>query len=150
MKTANKKVSIRGARSDNRIAAIDEGADKFGKLADHLLKCGYLTDEQIEYARRVQTKLESSRPLLQVIRELKFITAERIKEAVQKHPVSMPIGGLLVELGHIDSTDLQTALNIQAGEKSRRKLGEILVERALVDEHVLVETLSLQLGGTIC
>jgi len=145
MKTANKNVSIRGSRSDTGIPQIDECADGFGKLVDHLLKRGYLTVEQIEYARRVQIKLESSRPLLQVITELKFITAERIKEAVQKHPVSMPIGELLVELGHIDASDLQTALDIQTGEKTRRKLGDILVERALVDEHVLAETLSLQL-----
>ena len=146
MKTATKNVSSRGARSDNRSAAVDEFTDGFGKLVDHLLRCGYLTDQQIEYARRVQIKLESSRPLLQVIRELKFITAERIKEALQKYPVSMRIGELLVELGHIDVSDLQTALDIQAAEKPRRKLGEILLERARVDEHVLAETLSLQMG----
>jgi len=146
MTTSKKNVSVNGHRTDSRIAAIGEPVDGFGKLVEHLLKCGYLTDEQIEYARRVQIKLEASRPLLQVIRELKFITAERIKEAVRKYPISMRIGGFLVELGYIDADDLQTALDIQAAEKSKRKLGEILVERALVDEHVLAETLSLQLG----
>ena len=146
MTTSKKNVSVNGHRTDSRIAAIGESGDGFGKLVEHLLKCGYLTDEQIEYARRVQIKLEASRPLLQVLRELKFITAERIKEAVRKYPISMRIGGFLVELGYIDADDLQTALDIQAAEKSKRKLGEILVERALVDEHVLAETLSLQLG----
>lgn len=146
MTTSKKNVSVNGHRTDSRIAAIGEPVDGFGKLVEHLLKCGYLTDEQIEYARRVQIKLEASRPLLQVIRELKFITAERIKEAVRKYPISMRIGGFLVELGYIDADDLQTALDIQAAEKSKRKLGEILVEHALVDEHVLAETLSLQLG----
>ncbi len=146
MTTSKKNVSVNGHRTDSRIAAIGESVDGFGKLVEHLLKCGYLTDEQIEYARRVQIKLEASRPLLQVLRELKFITAERIKEAVRKYPISMRIGGFLVELGYIDADDLQTALDIQAAEKSKRKLGEILVERALVDEHVLAETLSLQLG----
>lgn len=146
MTTSKKNVSVNGHRTDSRIAAIGEPVDGFGKLVEHLLKCGYLTDEQIEYARRVQIKLEASRPLLQVIRELKFITAERIKEAVRKYPISMRIGGFLVELGYIDADDLQTALDIQAAEKSKRQLGEILVEHALVDEHVLAETLSLQLG----
>jgi len=146
MTTAKKNVSVNGHRTDSRSAAIGESVDGFGKLVDHLLKCGYLTDEQIEYARRVQIKLEASRPLLQVIGELKFITAERIKEAVRKYPISMRIGEFLVELGYIGAGDLQTALDIQAAEKFKRKLGEILVERALVDEHVLAETLSLQLG----
>lgn len=146
MTGAKKNVSVRGASSDSRIAAIGEFVDGFDQLVDHLLKSGYLTNEQIEYARRIQTKLEAPRPLLQVIRELKFITHERIKEALRKYPVSMQIGGLLVELGYITSSDLQTALDIQAAEKSNRKLGEILVERSLVEEIVVAETLSLQLG----
>jgi type IV pilus assembly protein PilB len=146
MTTVKKNVSIRSDRSVRRIQASAEAVDGFGQLVDHLLKCGYLTDEQIQYARRVQTKLEAPRPLLQVIRELKFITVERIKEAIRKYPFSMQIGELLVELGYINAVDLQTALEIQAGQKSKRKLGEILVERSLVDERVLAETLSLQLG----
>ena len=146
MAMAKKNVPIRGDHSDSRFAAIDGSGDKFGELVDHLWKNGYLTDKQIEYARRVQIKLEASRPLLQVIKELKFISDDQIKEAIRKHPVSMRIGGLLVELGYIDAADLQTALSIQTEEKSKRKLGEILVDCALVDEHVLAEALSLQLG----
>ena len=142
----NKNVPIRGDHPASRFAAIDGSGVKFGELVDHLWKNGYLTDKQIEYARRVQIKLEASRPLLQVIKELKFISDDQIKEVVRKHPVSMRIGGLLVELGYIEAADLQTALSIQTEEKSKRKLGEILVDCALVDEHVLAEVLSLQLG----
>jgi len=146
MKTAEKQPPMRGERSDGRIAGAAESGDEVGKLWHHLMNCGYLTDKQIEYARRVQAKLGASRPLLQVIRELEFITVEQIKEAIRKYPVSIQIGELLVELGYIDAADLQTALDIQTREKSKRKLGEILVERALIDEHLLAETLSLQLG----
>jgi type IV pilus assembly protein PilB len=146
MTTAKRNDSISADQSDKQLVSIDGSDNEFSKLVDHLLKSGYLTDKQIEYARRVQIKLEASRPLLQVIKELKFITDDQIKEAVRKHPVSMRIGGLLVELGYIQAADLQIALGIQTEEKSRRKLGEILVDRALVDEHVLAETLSLQLG----
>ncbi len=146
MTTAKRNDSISADQSDKQLVSIDGSDNEFSKLVDHLLKSGYLTDKQIEYARRVQIKLEASRPLLQVIKELKFITDDQIKEAVRKHPVSMRIGGLLVELGYIHAADLQIALGIQTEEKSKRKLGEILVDRALVDEHVLAETLSLQLG----
>jgi type IV pilus assembly protein PilB len=146
MTTAKKDVLIRDNNSDSRSTVIDGAGDGFRELVNHLCKNGYLTDKQIEYARRVQSKLEGSRPLLQVIKELKFITDNQIKEAIRKHPVSMRIGGLLVEMGHIQAADLQIALSIQTEEKSKRKLGEILVERELVEGQVLAETLSLQLG----
>jgi type IV pilus assembly protein PilB len=115
-------------------------------LVKHLLKGGYLTDRQIEYARRVQSKLETSPPLLQIIKELKFITDEQMKAAIRKRPVSMRIGSLLVEMGYISASDLRWALAIQAEEKPKRKIGEILVDHQLIEEPVLVEMLSLQQG----
>jgi type IV pilus assembly protein PilB len=146
MTTVKKDISLCEDTSDRRFATIDGAGRRFGEVVDHLLKNGYLLEKQIEYARRVQTKLEASRPLLQVIKELKFITDDQIKDALRKHTVLIRIGELLVELGYIDASDLRTALGIQAKEKYRRKLGEILVERSLVDEQVLAEILSLQLG----
>jgi type IV pilus assembly protein PilB len=124
----------------------DRLEDEFSRLAHHLLKNAYLSDKQVEYARRVQSKLEKSRPLVQVIKELEFITDDQIGEALRKHPVEIPIGELLVELGHISASDLRTALAIQTEEKSKRKLDEILIERHLIQEHVVVEALSLKLG----
>ena len=125
---------------------VAEAAKSGDNLVNHLLQNGYLTEKQVSYARRVQSKLEVPPPLLQVIKELKYISDERIKAAVRKHPLSMPIGSFLVELGHIRESDLQTALRIQTEEKSKRKLGEILVDLQFIEERVLLETLSLQLG----
>jgi type IV pilus assembly protein PilB len=146
MTTAKREQFINTGNFGNDVASIGASEDQFDQLVDHLLKNGYLTDKQVEYARRVQVKLESARPLLQVIKELKFITDDQIKKAVCKYPVSMGIGELLVELGHISASDLKTALGIQTAEKTKRKLGEILVDCACVDEHILAETTSLQLG----
>jgi type IV pilus assembly protein PilB len=137
-----------------KFSAPDEGQNKLDdkgtkesiNLVNHLLKNGFLTDKQIEYARRVQSKLEAALPLLQVIKELEFITDEQIKAAIRKNPVSMRIGSLLVEMGHIEASDLRLALAIQKEEKSKRKIGEILVDNQLIEEQVLVETLSLQHG----
>ena len=131
---------------EGQIEPADSGANESIDLVKHLLKNSFLTDKQIEYARRVQSKLEASRPLLQVIKELEFITAEQIKTVLRKNPVSMRIGGLLVELGHIKASDLHLALAIQKKEKSERKIGEILIDNQLIEEQVLVETLSLQQG----
>jgi len=125
---------------------VAEAAKSGDNLVNHLLQNGYLTEKQVSYARRVQSKLEVPPPLLQVIKELKYISDEQIKAAVRKHPLSMPIGSFLVELGHIRESDLQTALRIQTEEKSKRKLGEILVDLQFIEERVLLETLSLQLG----
>jgi type IV pilus assembly protein PilB len=143
MTKAMKKVSISDA---TQIGLQEDVGCGSNDLVDHLLKGGYLTDKQVEYARRVQSKLEAARPLLQVIKELKFITDEQTKTAIRKRPVSMRIGSLLVEMGYISASDLSRALAIQADEKSKRKIGEILVEHQLIEEQVLVETLSLQLG----
>ncbi len=126
--------------------AADRSEDEFSRLANHLLKNAYLSDKQIEYARRVQTKLEKPRPLIQVVKELKFITDDLIGQALRKHPVEIHIGELLVELGHISASDLRTVLAIQAEEKSKQKLGQILIDRHLIQEQVMVEALSLQLG----
>ena len=145
MATVTKIPSTRTVQADREISA-DPTGQKFSRLANHLLEKDYLTGKQVEYARRVQSKLEKSRPLLQVIKELKFITEEQIRQAIEKHPLSIRIGELLVELGHLNVTDLKTALAVQAEEKSKRKIGEILIERRFVQEQVLVEALSLQLG----
>ena len=134
------------ASDESQIGLKGSGANESTDLVIHLLKSGSLTDKQVEYARRVQSKLEASRPLLQVIKELEFITDEQIKAAIRKNPVSMSIGGLLVEMGHIEASDLSLALAIQKEEKSKRKIGEILVDNQLIEEQVLVETLSLQHG----
>jgi len=66
--------------------------------------------------------------------------------AIREKPVSLTIGDLLVEMGHIKASDLRLALAIQKEEKSKRKIGEILVDNQLIEEQVLVETLSLQHG----
>ena len=143
MSTATQKYPV---QNHTPLVRADEAADNKDNLVNHLLQNGYLTDQQITYARRVQSKLEVPPSLLQVIKELKYIADEQIKAALGKHPLSMPIGSFLVELGHISASDLQTALGIQTAEKSRRKLGEILVDRQLIETRVLVEALSLQLG----
>jgi type IV pilus assembly protein PilB len=143
MSTATNKYP---AQNNTRLMRVNEAANSKDNLVNHLLQNGYLTEKQVAYARRVQSKLEVPPPLLQVIKELKYIADEQIKEAVRKHRVTMRIGTFLVELGHIGASDLQTALRIQADEKSKRKLGEILVDNQLIEERVLVETLSLQLG----
>jgi type IV pilus assembly protein PilB len=143
MTTAKKNYS---ESNEIQTGPTDKSTNGCSNLVGHLQKYGYLTEKQLKYARRVQTKLEASQPLLQVIKELKFITDDQIKEAIRKTPQPLQIGNLLAELGLISESDLRLALKVQAKEKSKRKLGEILVDDQLIEEHVLVENLSLQHG----
>jgi len=115
-------------------------------IVDLLLQERLLAPKQVEYASRVQTKLETPRSLLEVLKELNLIADDQIKKAVTDSRIPMCIGSILVELGYIKIADLQRALDIQADEENRRKLGEILMEHRLIDEMVLIEVLSLQLG----
>ena len=86
------------------------------------------------------------RSLLEVLKELNLIADEQIIKAVRDSRLPMCIGTILVELGYIKPPDLQRALGIQADEKNSRKLGEILLEHRLIEEQVLLEVLSLQMG----
>ncbi len=115
-------------------------------IVDLLLQEKLLAPKQVEYATRVRTKLETPRSLLEVLKELKLIADDEIKKAVKDSRLPMCIGNILVELGYIKPDDLQRVLNIQADEKNSRKLGEILLEHRLIDEQVLIEVLSLQMG----
>jgi type IV pilus assembly protein PilB len=128
------------------ISNEDEDLDNLSEIANLLLREKCLTRKQIEYARRVRSKLETPRSMLEVLKELKFITDDQIKNTVRKNRVSMSIGNFLVELGHIRAENLQRALTIQSESQTNKKLGEILIEHRLIDERVLLEVLSLQMG----
>ncbi len=118
-------------------------------IVDLLLQEKLLAPNQVEYASRVKAKLETPRSLLEVIKELKLIADDQIKNAVKDSRLPMCIGSILVELGYIKPDDLRRALTIQADEKNSRKLGEILLEQRLIDEQVLLEVLSLQMGFSL-
>ena len=105
-----------------------------------------LTVKQIEYAIRIQSKLENEKTLLEVLKELKYISDDDIKEVIRTHQIEMRLGDLLAELGYISAENLQVALRIQRDEKNGRKLGEILLDRHLITDDALAEILALQLG----
>ncbi len=115
-------------------------------LVAMLVQGGQLTAEQVAYARRIQSKLASAKPLLDILKELKLVTEDQVKAAVRASDTPMGIGHLLVALGHLRENDLALALTIQSETRPRKRLGEILLERRLVDERTLIEVLSLQMG----
>ncbi len=119
---------------------------RFVDIIELLIAGGQLTREQVAYAQRIQSKLDAPRPILELLKELKFIAEDQVKEVVRKIQGPVSIGNLLVELGYIRAPDLEVALKIQEETRPRKRLGEILLERRLVDERTLIEVLSLQMG----
>ena len=119
---------------------------RYSEIVDMLLREGHVTDEQVAYAQRVQGKLETSRRLLDVLKELAYVSGDQVKQAIQENHMSMRIGSLLVELGYIMEQALQNAFEIQRADKKRPKLGEVLVAHNFISQKQFLEVLSIQLG----
>jgi type IV pilus assembly protein PilB len=111
-----------------------------------LVETGRLSYEQLSFARRVRSKLETPRSLLEVLKDLKLVTEDEVKEAVRRNASSLCLGSLLAELGRIREEDLHAARAVQAESVPPRRMSEILIERRLIDERSLLEVLSQQLG----
>jgi len=119
---------------------------QYGEIASILVESGYITTDKIKYAARIQEKLSTTKPIIEVLKELKYITDEQVKTTIRKNRLNMRIGSLFVELGYITEGNLQAAFDIQNGSKTKKKIGEILIEQNCITEKKLIEVLSLQLG----
>lgn len=117
-----------------------------GELIDILIKEGLLTEKQAVHASRLRSKLTRPKPLLEIVKELEYVTDEQVTAAIRKNKLSMRIGSLLVELGLIGEADLEAAFQIQRTSQTSLKLGEVLVKNNFIKEFKLLEALSLQLG----
>jgi type IV pilus assembly protein PilB len=117
-----------------------------GEIVKMLLLDDILSSKQLQYALRVRDKLKTPEPILNVLKELGYVTDEQIHQTVRNHIASIRIGSLLVELGLINPADLEAGLALQATEKPKRKLGEVLVAHNFIDERKMIDVLSLQLG----
>ncbi len=120
--------------------------EKLGKVIFYLLKENALSDDQLNYAKRIRKKLSPPKPLLDVLKELGYVDDSKITEAIKANRDSLKVGTLLVELGYISRKDLTEALAAQADENNTKKVGDILIERKIIDEKTLIEILSLQMG----
>ena len=110
-----------------------------------LMDSGAINREQLDYAERIRSKLSGRSSMIQVLKEMEYVSDEQVAEQVRQNLGNIRIGDLLVDLGLITSDELQVGLILQAAETPRRKIGEVLVDQHLIDENRFVEALSLQL-----
>ena len=115
------------------------------QIITYLIEDKLLVDKQIQHAKKVQSKIVSPKSILDVIKDLNYVTDEQIKKALTNHKHSFRIGDLLLEFGYLTKEKLEAALEIKEKEK-KKKLGEILIEQKFITEDAFLDLLSIQLG----
>ena len=117
--------TVKQAVKSNSIPKNKEKTSDYGKIIALLIDVGLLTQTQVQYASRVQSKLRTKKTLLEIIKELNYLTEGQLRKVLRENPLSMHIGDFLVELGLITNRDLDLVLQLQKKETPKRKLGEV-------------------------
>ncbi len=120
--------------------------DRYGTIIDLLLQVGKVTRPQVEHAARIQAKITTHQSLLKILKDLKHVTDQDVKEVLRETSSLIRIGDLLIELGYISPEDLGAACRLQQENELSEKLGRILVKHNFIDEQVFIEVLSIQMG----
>ena len=124
----------------------DATKKQYGEIVSLLLESGEVNEKDVRYAERIREKLATPQPLLNILKDLKLITDDTVRETIQKTKSTVRIGELLVELGYLAQNDLQAAFNIQKETESSLRIGEILVKYNFIDSRLFNRILAIQLG----
>jgi len=124
----------------------NEKNDAYGVIVSLLLNSGAVNKQQVQHAERIRQKLATPTTLVNVLKDLGTVTDDLVRKALTGTKLSIRIGELLVELGHLSGDDLTAAFNIQKEQEKDLKLGEILIKYNFIDEKTFNRILSLQLG----
>jgi len=125
---------------------IPTPTDTYSAIIRLLLQVNKVNRQQVEHAARIQSKLTTFSPLLKILKDLKFVTDQDVRETLRTTSSPIRIGDLLIELGYISPEDLEAACRLQQESNSQEKLGRILVKHNFIDEQVFIEILSIQMG----
>nr|WP_319491888.1 ATPase, T2SS/T4P/T4SS family [uncultured Desulfobacter sp.] len=115
------------------------------KIIAALVDDGFLTPEKAKIVERVKSKLSSETTIIKVLKDLNYITDSQLKKILRSDQLSLRIGDLLVEFGHLTPEKLKAALDIQSRERGKQ-LGQIIIDHQFMSEHDFLEVLSVQLG----
>lgn len=114
------------------------------RIGDILAREGMLSREQLVLSIEAQKEDYPSVPLGKVCVALGFISSSDLTGVLVKHRRHIHIGDLLVHLGLLQTDQLQEALDYQKSHHPKKKLGELLLEKGLVDESALIRVLYKQ------
>jgi type IV pilus assembly protein PilB len=117
---------------------------RMAKLGELLIKEGLITSEQLEEAVAVQKKQQIYMPLGEICVDLKFITRDQLRKTLGTHQNRIALGDLLTNLGLVTPEQVREALKEQ--KVTRKKIGQILVEKGYLTDNALISALNMQLG----
>jgi type IV pilus assembly protein PilB len=124
----------------------NEQKTEYGEIVSLLLKSETVSEKQVKHAERIRQKLATPTSLINVLKDLGVVSDELVRKALMDIKMSIRIGELLVELGHLSDEDLTAAFNIQKEREQELKLGEILIKYNFIEEKIFNRILSIQLG----
>ena len=124
----------------------NENGQTFNPIVAFLIREGFLSQEQADYARRVASRLHMAKPLTEVVRELGYVTDDQMRQTIRRNQGELRIGDLLNGLGYLTDEELGRALALQVQEGRQQKLGDILIQHKFLSDDKLTEILALQLG----
>ncbi len=114
-------------------------------LAELLVKEKVLPEDKVQYARKVQARLEQNQPLGEVLVGLGLITRSELKKILELHKATIPLGELMVEQGILKREDLEKALEVQKKNPGKR-IGRILVDLGCITERELLKAIGEKEG----
>lgn len=124
--------------------------NKYGEIVTSLLVSGRITEKQIGHAERIASKLSSSKPLVNILKELGAIDDDLVNEAIRETGLEIGVGDLLAELGHVSYKNLEFAYSAQKGAEAGVDLGDILVRYNFISRVLYNQVLSIKLGYPTC
>jgi type IV pilus assembly protein PilB len=132
---ASPPVTLTAPEPHGAPAAERVPADVGAYIASLLVADGRLAAEQLRHARRVQAKIPG-RTLVSILTELRYVDEQAVRAALRSKRPPLPLGSVLVELGHLSAHDLRLALSLQR-QRPGTPLGEILGENNFVSRQVV-------------
>lgn len=107
---------------------------KFGSI---LVEEGVITEKDLNYAMRIQGKMEHEKSLGEVLISLSLCKRSDVKRILKAAKTRIPVGELLMENGVLSRSHLEEALEEQRQQKGLG-LGEILIQKGYINERDLL------------
>jgi len=150
--SADKNLPEEAQAAGDKPTGIDTGADNSEERKDRerplgelLTEAGYVTEDQLNHALRVQIKLKKKKRIGRILIELGYLSDDEMRELLEKFSRRVRLGDLLVEREFITVTELERALEVQKSRPNLR-LGEILIKEKILTEKTFCDALALYMN----
>ncbi|MBX9770717.1 MAG: hypothetical protein K2X29_05070, partial [Candidatus Obscuribacterales bacterium] len=110
-------------------------------IGELLVARGMVTPDEVTAALYIQAEKPHLR-IGEILLSMGLITIEQLDKILREHLSHQFIGSLLLSNDFISQEQLSKAMSVQ--EKTRRRLGEILIELGYVTEFQLTQLLNKQ------